>query len=156
MVDCGVFCDLAINNLSLAISENKAQITRSNLPTVLGDPTQLTQLFQNLINNAIKFHGERDPVIHISARQEKKEWIFCVEDNGIGIKSEYFGRIFDLFKRLHNYTEYPGTGIGLALCKKIVEFHNGRIWVESEFGKGSQFYFTLPSTKEIRNEFKAF
>jgi chemotaxis family two-component system sensor kinase Cph1 len=135
------------------------------LPTVMGDDSQLTQLFQNLIGNAIKFHGEEPPGVHVSAQRiEKSEirirksefpnpkseignaWLFSVQDNGIGIDPEQSGRIFMIFQRLHTEADYPGTGIGLSICKKIVERHGGRIWVDSEPGKGSTFYFTIPMT----------
>jgi light-regulated signal transduction histidine kinase (bacteriophytochrome) len=105
---------------------------------------QIGQVFQNLISNAIKFRGNEPPRIHISARQEGTEWIFAVRDNGIGMEQAFFDRIFIMFQRLHTRAEYPGTGIGLAACKKIIERHGGVIWVESEPGKGSTFYFRLP------------
>jgi light-regulated signal transduction histidine kinase (bacteriophytochrome) len=110
----------------------------------MADSTQLVQVFQNLIINGIKFHSEKSPEVHISAENKAKEWVFSVRDNGIGIDPQYSEKIFEVFKRLHKKEEYPGTGIGLAVCKKIVERHGGRIWVESELGKGSTFYFTLP------------
>jgi light-regulated signal transduction histidine kinase (bacteriophytochrome) len=110
---------------------------------VAGDLSQLALVFQNLIGNALKFRGEEPPVIHIAAERQGAEWIFSVRDNGIGIGPEYFERIFIIFQRLHTRKQYPGTGMGLALCKKIVERHGGRIWLESETGKGTTFSFTL-------------
>jgi light-regulated signal transduction histidine kinase (bacteriophytochrome) len=110
----------------------------------MAESTQIGQVFQNLILNGIKYHGEEAPKIYISAMKQGMEWIFSVKDNGIGIDPQYSNRIFEIFKRLNSRDKYPGTGIGLAICKKIVERHGGRIWVESELGKGSTFYFTLP------------
>ncbi len=133
-----------LSNLELYIKENKATVSHDPLPEVMADSTQLAQVFQNLIINGIKFHGEEAPKIHISAEKKANEWVFSVKDNGIGIDPQYSEKIFEVFKRLHNKEEYPGTGIGLAICKKIVERHGGHIWVESELGKGSTFYFTLP------------
>jgi signal transduction histidine kinase len=137
-----------LKNLKVVIEETKAKITHSKLPVVEGDETQLVQLFQNLIGNAIKFHGSKPPEIHISAKNGNEEWIFCVQDNGTGIESENTERIFMLFQQLHARDEYGGTGIGLAVCKRIVERHGGRIWVESEPGKGSKFFFTIPTGGE--------
>lgn len=136
--------DRALANLSVAISDSHARITHDPLPQLQADSLQLTQLFQNLIGNAIKFRGKEPPTIHVGAARKGEEWQFSIRDNGIGIAPEYQGRIFAIFQRLHTRTEYTGTGIGLAICKKIVERHNGRIWVESEVDKGSTFYFTLP------------
>lgn len=135
----------ALNNLDVSIHETRARVTADALPTVEADATQLTQLFQNLIGNGIKFRGEKDPHIHISAAKVENAWQFSVRDNGIGIERQYFERIFLIFQRLHTRREYAGTGIGLALCKKIVERHGGKIWVESSLGEGSTFYFTLPT-----------
>jgi PAS domain S-box-containing protein len=136
--------DVAINNLQVAIGESKAVITHDELPDITADAAQMTQLLQNLIANAIKFCGKDVPEIHLMARHEDQHWVFGVRDNGIGIETQYFERIFMIFQRLHTRNQYPGTGIGLALCKKIVERHAGRIWVASEPGCGSTFYFTIP------------
>ena len=130
-------------NLLKAIEESSAEVTSGELPTVMGDETQLVQLFQNLIGNAIKFRGEVPPSVRVEAERRDGEWLFSVRDNGIGIDRQYAERIFVIFQRLHGKAEYSGTGIGLAVCKKIVERHGGKIWVESEPGKGSTFYFTL-------------
>ena len=134
----------SLENLNLAIQEYGASITSEGLPTVQADPTQLIQLFQNLIGNALKFRAERTPHIHIGATAAGDFWQFSVHDNGIGIEPQYFERIFQVFQRLHTRREYKGTGIGLAICKKIVERNGGRIWVESEVGQDTTFYFTLP------------
>ncbi|MGD0280982.1 MAG: ATP-binding protein [Dissulfurispiraceae bacterium] len=146
--DCNAVFSRIIMNLQLIVKEAAAKITCDTLPTVMADSVQLGQLFQNLIGNAIKYHGEEPPKVHISARKQDAEWFFSVADNGIGIEQEYFERIFVIFQRLHGRANYPGTGIGLAVCKKIVERHGGRIWVESETGKGSTFYFTIPERGE--------
>jgi len=134
----------AERHLQIAIEEGGAEIERGELPVVLGDEVQLLQLFQNLIGNAIKFRGAAVPHVHVAAQPAEDGWCFSVSDNGIGIAPEYFERIFVLFQRLHGRKEYSGTGIGLALCKRIVERHGGRIWVESTPGNGSVFRFTLP------------
>jgi PAS domain S-box-containing protein len=134
----------ALKNLNAAILEDGAAITSDRLPKVKADPTQLTQLFQNLIGNAIKFRSEQPPQIHIHAVEAGDCWQFSVRDNGIGIAPEYHERIFQVFQRLHTRRAYNGTGIGLAICKKIIERHGGKIWVESGEGQGSTFYFTLP------------
>ncbi|HBB33853.1 MAG TPA: hypothetical protein DDZ80_18040 [Cyanobacteria bacterium UBA8803] len=136
-----------MDNLNVAIAQKQAIITYDSLPMVMGDYTQLIQLFQNLLSNAIKFHREEPPQVHISAAQMGKEWVFSVRDNGIGIAPEHFERIFTIFQRLHPRREYPGTGIGLAVCKKIAERHRGRIWLESEVGAGTTFYFTIACEK---------
>lgn len=136
--------DRVLINLNLIIDEQGAIITRDPLPVLMADGQQLVQLFQNLLANAIKFHGPNPPEIHISVQMEDSEWVFAVNDNGIGIEAIHFERIFNIFNRLHTKEEYPGTGIGLAVCKKIVARHGGRIWVESEVGRGATFYFTIP------------
>jgi signal transduction histidine kinase len=147
-VDTELILDQVLGNLSMAVEENQAVIEHENLPCVMGYPFQLRQLFQNLIINAIKFRGDAPPRIVISARKRGKKWIFSFRDNGIGIEPQYRDRIFLIFQRLHTRELYPGTGIGLAICKKIVERHGGSIWVESEPGKGSTFHFTIPETGE--------
>jgi PAS domain S-box-containing protein len=131
-------------NLRAALDESAAEVSHDPLPKVIADPSQLGQLLQNLVGNAVKFRGERPPRVHLSAERDGDAWRFAVRDNGIGIESAYLDRIFVLFQRLHGRAEYPGTGIGLAICKKIVERHGGQIWVESEPGQGSTFYFTIP------------
>jgi signal transduction histidine kinase len=133
-----------IADLRNEITASGAMITREKLPALLVRDTQIYQLFLNLIGNGLKFRGEHPPAIHISAREEKNEWIFSVKDNGIGIKSEHISRIFDLFERFHGSTELSGAGIGLATCKRVVESHGGRIWVDSAPGMGSTFHFTIP------------
>jgi PAS domain S-box-containing protein len=134
----------AINNLKMNIDEARATIINDELPEVRVDASQLVQLFQNLIINAVKFRGEKRPHVHISARDEGREWLFSVRDNGIGIDQRYADKLFVIFQRLHTKEEYPGSGIGLAICKKIVGRHGGRIWFESVLGKGTTFYFTIP------------
>ncbi|MDQ2100762.1 MAG: PAS domain S-box protein [Tychonema bourrellyi B0820] len=143
IADCNAAVAQSLCNLQIAIAEKNAIITYESLPTVMADEFQLVQLFQNLIGNAIKFCQDV-PIIHISAIIQDNEWLFSVRDNGIGIDSEYADRIFVIFGRLHSRREYLGTGIGLAMCKRIVERHSGRIWVESQSGEGATFYFTIP------------
>lgn len=143
-VNCETILQEALDNLKVAMEESGAVVTHDSLPTVTADSSQLGQLFQNLIGNAIKFRGNERPRIHVSANRNDNGWIFSVRDNGIGIAPEYTERIFIIFQRLHGRQQYPGTGIGLAICKKIVERHGGRIWVESTPEKGATFYFTLP------------
>jgi PAS domain S-box-containing protein len=141
--------DRALVNLRAAIESSGAQITHDALPEVNGDDTQLTQLFQNLVGNAIKFRKQDEPLrVHVGVQDAGDEWRFSVADNGIGIERQYFERIFMVFQRLHTRDEYPGTGIGLAICKKVVDRHGGRIWVESAQGKGSTFIFTLPKIQK--------
>lgn len=140
--------EYATDMLQLVIKGTDAAVTHESLPSIKVDERQMTQLFQNLISNAIKFRGQEPPRIHVSATRLDGEWLFSVHDNGIGIEPQYADRIFVIFQRLHNRDDYPGTGIGLAICKKIVERHGGRIWMESEPGKGSTFFFTVPDGKE--------
>ena len=135
--------DEATANLGRAIEEKGAVVTHDDLPTVLADPIQFVQLFQNLIGNALKF-CDGTPRVHVAAERTGEEWVFSVRDKGIGIAEEHRERIFQVFQRLHERGRYPGTGIGLAICKKVVERHGGRIWVESRPGQGSTFFFTLP------------
>ena len=142
--DCEAAFDGAVGSLKHAIEECQAEVTRDSLPTLVADASQLMQVFELLIGNALKFRREVPPRINASARVHEHEAIFSVCDNGIGIEAEYVGRIFDMFQRLHARDEYPGTGIGLAVCRRIVERHNGRIWAESEPGVGTTFYFTVP------------
>jgi light-regulated signal transduction histidine kinase (bacteriophytochrome) len=143
-IDCEFILNKVLSDIKAVIKENNATISHDPLPEVMADSTQIVQVFQNLIINGIKFHGEEAPKIHISAEKIANEWVFSVQDNGIGIDPQYSERIFEIFKRLNSRDRYPGTGMGLAICKKIVERHGGRIWVESKLGKGSTFYFTLP------------
>jgi chemotaxis family two-component system sensor kinase Cph1 len=149
-VELGRVLERALANLETAVEESGAEVSTDPLPTVTGDPVQLGQLFQNLVGNGVKFRGEAAPRVHVSAERAGGEWRLSVRDNGIGIEPEYVERIFVIFQRLHGRAEYPGTGIGLAICKKIVERHGGRIWVESVPGEGSTFYFTLPAMDEGR------
>jgi PAS domain S-box-containing protein len=142
--DCEQLLDQTVKNLRSAITEATAVITHDPLPTIFADDSQLLQVFQNLIQNAIKFRRDETPQIHVSAVKNKNEWIFSVKDNGIGIESQHLDRIFVIFQRLHKRSQYDGTGIGLAIVKKVAERHGGRIWVESEPGVGSTFYFTIP------------
>jgi light-regulated signal transduction histidine kinase (bacteriophytochrome) len=157
-VDSEEALDRALMNLKTAIDETGGVVTHGPLPTVFADPVQLGQLFQNLIGNALKFNASKPPQAHVSALLISGEpqgidpyWQFAVTDNGIGIEAQYSERIFGAFQRLHTMAEYPGTGIGLAICKKIVEAHGGRIWLESTPGKGTTFYFTIPIT-QVREE----
>lgn len=145
-VDCNEIVDSAVKNLRMEIEAAGAVVTHDPMPTVAADGGQLVQLFQNLIGNAIKFRREGEPPrVHVSAEVRAGEWLFSVQDNGIGIAPEDAARIFEIFQRIHGGGRYPGTGIGLAICKKVVESHGGRIWVESGPGRGSAFFFTLPA-----------
>jgi len=147
LVDCNALMEEVRQSLSAAIQESGTLITHGKLPAVWVDRTQMTQVLQNLIGNAIKFRGKEPPVISVEAEELDNQWLFRVSDNGIGITPEYAEKIFVVFQRLHARTEYPGNGIGLAICKKIIERYGGRIWVESQGEAGSTFKFTLP----IRN-----
>lgn len=139
--------EVALQNLELTIAEKRAQVTFDALPEVIADTTQLVLLFQNLLGNALKFCRERVPVVHIAAARNGQEWVFSVRDNGIGIDSQYFERIFVIFQRLNAREQYEGTGMGLAICRKIVERHGGRLWVESTPGQGSTFSFSIPDAQ---------
>jgi PAS domain S-box-containing protein len=145
--DCSVIVDETVRYLKSTIDETGAEITRDQLPTVIADSSMLMHVFQNMISNAIKFHRDEPPKVHISAEKQGDYWTFSVQDNGIGIEPEFTNRIFKLFQRLHNKSDYPGTGMGLAICKKIIDRHGGRIWVDSKPGEGSVFSFTLPATR---------
>ena len=142
--DCNSVLGQVIANLSVTIEQNNDIITNDDLPTVMADESQMQELFKNLVGNAIKFRSVHAPRVHISAKQNGNKWLFSVQDNGLGIDPQYKDKIFLIFQRLHSKEEYPGTGIGLALCKRIVEHHGGKIWFDSDVGKGSTFYFTLP------------
>ncbi len=144
-VDMNKILDQSIKNCGSLINEKGTSITYDEMPTVTGDPTLLTQLLQNLIGNAVKFSHEQGGKVHVSAQQNGNDWVFSVEDNGIGIEEKYFEKIFVIFHQLSKKGPFDGTGIGLAIVKKIVERHGGRVWVESEVGKGSTFYFAIPN-----------
>ena len=142
----GTVFDQAVTNCQAAITESGATVTCEDLPTVMGDSTQLVQLLQNLIANAVKFRSAgAAPRVHVTAERREGQWAFSVRDNGIGIPADQAERVFLIFRRLHSQEEYPGAGIGLAICKKIVERHGGRIWVDSQVGEGSNFLFTIPA-----------
>lgn len=144
-IDCDAVIDRVIASMRISIEENGAIVTHDKLPTLIAVESNFIQLFQNLIGNAIKFHGEKPPRIHVGAKKQADKWLFSVSDNGIGIDPRYKDKIFLIFQRLHGRDKYPGTGIGLSICKKIVERQGGNIWIESELGKGSVFYFTVPA-----------
>jgi PAS domain S-box-containing protein len=146
--DCNQVVNRALENLQAAIEEAGAEISVGPLPTLSADGSQLVQLFQNLISNALKFRGDEPPRIEIDAKVEDGNAVFSVHDHGIGMEPQYADRIFLLFQRLHTKKDYKGTGIGLAICKKIVERHGGRIWVESQLGEGATFFFTIPLRQE--------
>lgn len=160
-IACDSVLDRVLQSLKLAIIDSRAQITRDPLPTMMGDPVQVGQLFQNLLTNAMKFRRpDAPPRIHISAEQSGGLWKVRFRDNGIGIAAEHAERVFVIFQRLHTKAEYPGTGIGLAICKKIVERHGGSIWIEPSPGGGTTFCFTIPvmekhaSREESQNDFR--
>jgi PAS domain S-box-containing protein len=144
LVNMGDLLEDTLKLLKVPIDENKADIFVGPLPTIRADGTQMSQVMQNLIANAIKFHGSERPIVQITAKQSGRDWTFSVKDNGIGMNMDYAEKIFQMFQRLHTKEKYPGTGVGLAIAKKIVERHGGRIWVESEEGKGATFFFTIP------------
>jgi two-component system, sensor histidine kinase and response regulator len=148
--DCGAVMDEVIDALRDRVEENGATITRTQLPEVHGDGAQLETLFRHLLGNAIKFRGERPPEIQVGAERENEAWRISVRDNGMGFEPEYRERIFGVFQRLQGREEHPGTGIGLAICQRIVERHGGRIWAESEVGEGATFHFTLPDGSESK------
>ena len=147
MVQTGTVLERVIENLGVLIQESRAVITHDDLPSVRGDQTQILQVFQNLVANALKFRRDAPPMVHVAARREEGGWQFSVKDNGIGIEPQYQSQLFRLFKRLHSRDEYPGTGLGLAIAKKVVEGHGGRIWLESQPGEGATFFFTLPGAE---------
>ena len=142
--DCSLVLDQALFNLWRAIKDSEAVVTHDKLPTVRADGTQLLRVFQNLMDNAIRFRSDQPPVVHVGAQEQAGHWLFSVRDNGIGIDPQHSERVFRIFEHLHGKGKYPGTGIGLAICKKIVERHGGRIWMDSTSGQGSTFLFTIP------------
>jgi light-regulated signal transduction histidine kinase (bacteriophytochrome) len=143
-VDCSLLLEDVLNNCNEIIVASNGTISYDKLPIIMADPKRLTLLFEHLIGNAIKFCNNK-PTVHISARQVDKNWQFAVKDNGIGIDTNDFERIFKLFQRLHATDSYPGAGVGLTICQRIIELHEGKIWIESELGKGSIVFFTLPA-----------
>jgi PAS domain S-box-containing protein len=149
-LDANEVVNQVITHLGEMIESNSASVTHDDLPAVTAGVTLMTELLQNLVSNAIKFHSQEPPVVHISAREAGGEWVFSVQDNGIGIDAKYVDRIFKIFERLHPSDRYPGSGIGLAVCKRVVERHGGRIWCESELGKGTTFFFSLPKAEDSR------
>lgn len=148
-VDCGSIVREVLSNLESSVEECGGKIECDPLPLVMGDRVQLFQLFQNLLVNAVKYRSEKPPEVHIQSKQEKGQWLFSIQDNGIGIKPEYFEKIFVIFQRLHRKDQYTGTGIGLAVCKKVVEQHGGKIWLDSTPNVGSTFYFSLPRREPV-------
>jgi PAS domain S-box-containing protein len=148
-IDCNKVVQNSLRNLEVALQESQAQVEVQFLPTIQGDTSQILRLFQNLIANAIKFRSDKAPHVQINVQEQENYWLFSVKDNGIGIAPEHKERIFAVFQRLHSRAEYPGTGIGLAICKKIVERHGGQIWVESQVGEGSIFFWTFPKEHAV-------
>jgi signal transduction histidine kinase len=144
-VDCNILIKDVLKDLKLRMTEENADVDVSELPVIKGDKTQLRQVFQNLILNAIKFRSENDPLIRINSERKDGFWVFSVQDNGIGIDPKYHEKIFEIFQRLHHREKYPGTGIGLSIVKKIIELHRGQIYIESELNRGTTFYFTIPA-----------
>lgn len=147
-VDCEAAWSQAVVHVKAAIEQSHAIVTHAPLPTITGDARHFVQLFHNLIDNALKFRSQHPPVVHMAAERMDTDWLFAIQDNGIGIESQYAEQIFIAFQRLHTRADYPGTGMGLAICKKIVESHGGRIWVASRPGEGATFYFTVPASLE--------
>jgi light-regulated signal transduction histidine kinase (bacteriophytochrome) len=143
-VDLNQLCDDVVVLLRTCVEDAGGRVTRDELPTVVGDRSQLSQLLQNLIDNALKYRHKDPPRVHVSAEQNGSGWTISVRDNGIGIDARHHEQIFEVFRRLHTEREYPGTGIGLAICRRIVQRHGGHLWLESKPGQGSTFYFTVP------------
>jgi light-regulated signal transduction histidine kinase (bacteriophytochrome) len=152
VVPAGELVGGALANLEVALALNRGKVTYDDLPEVRVEPALLTAVFQNLIGNALKFHGEAPPEVRVTADREGDDWVFAVRDNGIGVEAEYAERVFALFQRLHTRSAYPGTGIGLAMCRRIVEYHGGRIWLDTDGDTGAEtgatFRFTLPARLE--------
>jgi light-regulated signal transduction histidine kinase (bacteriophytochrome) len=152
LVDMNVAVANALKTMRVAVEESGAEVTSDPLPTIWGDETQMTQVLTNLLSNAIKFHRDDEPKVHISSKNKSNEWLFSIQDNGIGIDLKYSDKMFQMFQRLHTQEEYPGTGIGLAISKKIVERHGGRIWFDSDGKNGSTFFFTIPVRNSEKRE----
>jgi light-regulated signal transduction histidine kinase (bacteriophytochrome) len=146
-VDLNEVLDVVYDDLQVRIEESDADVETGSLPRVMGDPSQLRQVFQNLLSNAIEYSGDEPPRIDVSAERDGADWVVSVRDQGVGIDPDDADRIFEVFQRLHTHDEHPGTGIGLALCQRIVERHGGDIWVDAEPGEGATFSFTLPATE---------
>jgi PAS domain S-box-containing protein len=151
-IDCNAILNRVVGSMDDMAKSTGALITQDKLPVLMGNESNFIQLFQNLVGNAIKFHGPEAPRVHVGAAKGSDRWLFSIKDNGIGIEPQYQERVFLIFQRLHGRDKYPGTGIGLSICKKIVETQGGNIWFESEQGKGSTFYFTVPMKGEAKNE----